>query len=72
MHIFILVVCNKVLGALLVADDGMRNEGVWAALGQSLGFMFSHHTHGFSCQTSNALKGFLRGTYPVSLLELNR
>ena len=34
------------LGALRVADDGMRNEGAWAALGQSLGLMFSQHTHG--------------------------
>ena len=31
------------LGALRVADDGMRNEGAWAALGQSLGFMFFQH-----------------------------
>ena len=29
------------LGALCVADDGMRNEGAWAALGQSLDFIFS-------------------------------
>ena len=60
------------LKALLVADDGMRNEGAWAALGQSLGFMSSQHIHGFSCQTSNALKSSLRGTCPVSLLELDR
>ena len=60
------------LGALCVADDGMRNEGAWAALGQSLGFMFSQHTHGFSCLTSDAPKGSLRGTNPVSLLELDR
>ena len=32
---------NTVLGALLVADDGIRNEGAWATLDQSLGFMFS-------------------------------
>ena len=32
---------NKVLGALCVANDGMRNEGAWVALSQSLGFMFS-------------------------------
>ena len=57
---------------LFVADDGMRNEGAWIALGQSLGFMFSQHTHGFSCLTSDAPKGSLRGTSPVSLLELNR
>ena len=49
------------LGALLVTDDGMRNEGAWAALSQSLGFMFSQHTHGFSCQTSDAPKSSLRG-----------
>ena len=29
------------LGVLLVADDGIRNEGAWIALGHSLGFMFS-------------------------------
>ena len=28
-------------GALCVADDGIRNKGAWATLGQSLGFMFS-------------------------------
>ena len=60
------------LGALHVADDGMRNEGAWAALGQSLGFMFSQHTHGFSCLTSDAPKGSLRGTCLVSLLELEQ
>ena len=38
-----------VLGALLIADDGIRNEGVWAALGQSLGFMFSQYIDGYSC-----------------------
>ena len=32
---------DTVLGALLVANDGMRIEGNWATLGQSLGFMFS-------------------------------
>ena len=58
------------LGALCVADDGIRNEGAWAALSRSCGFMFSQHTHGFSCLTSDALKDSLRGTYPVSLVEL--
>ena len=60
------------LGALCVADDGMRNEGAWVALGQSLGFMFSQHTHGSLRPTSNASKGSLRGTCPISLLELDR
>ena len=62
---------HKVLGALCVTNDGMRNEGAWAALGQSLGFMFSQHTHGSSCLTCDAPKGSLRGTCPVSLLELD-
>ena len=60
------------LGALCVTNDGMRNEGAWATLSQSLGFMFSQHTHGSSCLTSDAPKGFLRGTSPVFLLELDR
>ena len=60
------------LGALRVADDGMRNEGAWAALSQSLGFMFSQHTHGSSCLTSNAPKGSLRETSAVSLLKLDQ
>ena len=60
------------LGALCVVDDGMKNEGAWVALGQSLGFMFSQHTHGSSCLTSDAPKGSLRGTCPVSPLELDR
>ena len=60
------------LGALCVADDDMRNKGAWAALGQSLGFMFSQLIHGSSCLTSDAPKGSLRETYPVSLLELDR
>ena len=61
---------SGLLIALLVADDGIRNKVAWATLGQSLGFMFSQHTHGFSCLTSDALKDSLRGTYPVSLVEL--
>ena len=60
------------LGALCVVDDGMKNEGAWVALGQSLGFMFSQYTHGSSCLTSDAPKGSLRGTCPVSPLELDR
>ena len=60
------------LGALLVADDGMRNVSAWAALGQSLGFMFPQRTHGFSCQISNAPKGSLRGTCLISKLKLDR
>ena len=52
------------------ANDGMRNEGAWAALSQSLGFMFSQHTHDSSCLTSDV--PYLRGTSLVSLLELDR
>ena len=63
---------GDLLGALCVADDGMRNEGAWAALSQSLGFMFSQHTHGSSCLTSNAPKGSLRETSAVSLLKLDQ
>ena len=59
-------------GALWVADDGMRNDDAWAALSQSLGFMFSQHTHGSSCLTIDAFKGSLKGTSPVSLLKLDR
>ena len=60
------------LEALCVANKSMRNECAWAALSQSLGFMFSQHTHSFSCLTSDVPKGSLRGTSPVSLLELDR
>ena len=49
-----LLYTHTVLGALLVANDGMRNESVWAVLGQPLGSMFSQHTHGSSCLTSDA------------------
>ena len=52
--------------------DVMRNKGAWAALGQLLGCMFSQHIHGSSCLTSNAPKGFLRGTRQVSLLDLDQ
>jgi len=48
------------LEALCVANNGMRNEGAWAALSQSLGFMFSQHTYSSSCLTSDAPKGSLR------------
>ena len=54
------------LGALL-ADDGIRNKGVWVALSQSLDFMFSQNTHGSSCQTSNAPK---EGLFEGELLSL--
>ena len=37
---------TKVLGALLVAANGIRNKGAWVALGLSLGFMFSQHSYG--------------------------
>ena len=60
------------LGALCVTNDGMRNEGAWATLGQSLGFMFSQHTHGSSYLTSDAPMGSLKGTSLVSLLELDQ
>ena len=63
---------HTLLGALLVDDDGMRNKGAWAALGQSLGFMFSQQTHGSLCLTNDAPKSSLRGTCPVSLLDLDR
>ena len=62
---------RTVLEALFVAADGLGNEGAWATLGQLLGFMFSQRTHGSSCLTSDAPKGSLRGTFPVSLLELD-
>ena len=52
--------------------ESMRNKGVWVALGQSLGFMFSQHIDGSSCQIRNALKGSFKGTGSVSLLELDR
>ena len=60
------------LGALLVADDGMMNDGAWATLGQSFGFMFSQHIDGSSCLISNAPKGSLRGTCRTFLFELGR
>ena len=63
---------GDLLGALCVVDDGMRNEGAWVALSQSLGFMFSQHTHSSSCLTSDAPKGSLRGTNLVSLLKLDQ
>jgi len=59
------------LGALCVANDGIRNEGAWAALDQSRGFMFSQHTYGSLCLTSDAPKGSLRKTCLVSLVELD-
>ena len=60
------------LGVLCVTDDGMRNEGAWVVLGQSLGFMFSQYTHGSSYLTSDVPKGSLRGICPISLLKLDR
>ena len=60
------------LGALLVIDDGMRKDGAWVPLDQSLGFMSPQHTDGFLCQISNVPKGSLRGTCPSSLFELDR
>ena len=32
---------GDLLGALCVVDDGMKNEGAWAAFSQSFDFMFS-------------------------------
>ena len=32
---------GDLLGALCVVDDGMGNEGAWAAFSQSFDFMFS-------------------------------
>ena len=60
------------LGALFVADDGVMNDGAWAALGQSFGFMFSQHIDGSSCQISNAPKCSSRGICPTFLFELER
>ena len=40
------------LGALVITNDGMRgmrNEGAWAALNRSFGFMFSQYIDGYSC-----------------------
>ena len=68
---FSYLICT-ILETLLVADNGTRNEDAWAALGQPFGFMFFQHIDRFSCQISNALKGSLKGTYLVSLLELDQ
>ena len=58
-----------VLGALQVADDGMRNRSAWTTSGQSHGSMFSQDINDFSCLSSEALNCSLRGTSPVSLLD---
>ena len=57
------------LGALQVANDGMRNWSAWTTTGQSHGSMFSQDTNGSSCQSNEAPNCSLRGTSPVSLLD---
>ena len=47
-----------VLGALQVADDGMRKWSAWTTSGQSHGSMFSQDTNGSSCLSSEAPKLF--------------
>lgn len=59
------------LGALVGDGDGMRNYGVWAALGQPYGFMFPQHINVSLCQIHYAPKCSLRGTYPISQLKLD-
>ena len=59
------------LGALQVANDGMRKWSAWTTLGQSHGSMFSQDTNGSLCLSSKALKCFLKGTSLVSLLDSN-
>ena len=58
------------LGALVADYDGMRKWSAWATLGQSLGSMFSQDTNGSSCLSSEASNYSLKGTSPVSLLNL--
>ena len=59
------------LGVLRVANDGIRNEGAWIILDQLFDFMFFQHTYSSLCLTSDAAKGSLKETCPVSLLELD-
>ena len=61
---------SLMLGALRVADDGMRNWSAWTTSSQSLGSMFSQDTNGSSCLSSEAPNYSLRGTSPISLLDL--
>ena len=56
------------LGALQVADDGMRKLSACTTSGQSHGSMFSQDTNGSSYLSSEAPKCSLRGTSPVLLL----
>ena len=56
------------LGALQVADDGMRKLSAWTTSGQSHGSMFSQDTNGSSCLSSKAPRCSLGGTSPVLLL----
>ena len=60
---------HRVLGALQVADDGMRNWSAWTTSGQSHGSMFSQDTNGSSCLSSEAPNCSLRETSLVSLLD---
>ena len=60
---------HRVLGALQVADDGMRNWSAWTTSGQSHGSMFSQDTNGSSCISSEAPNCSLRETSLVSLLD---
>ena len=52
------------LGALQVADDGMRNRSAWTTSGQSHGSMFSQDTNGSSCLSSEASKLLFEGDKP--------
>ena len=56
---------NLVLGALVGDDDGMRNSGAWARLGQLYGFMSSQNINVSSCHIRYALKCSSRGKFPV-------
>ena len=61
---------DKVLGALAADYDGMWKWSAWATSGRSLDSMFSQHTNGSSCISGEAPNYSLRGTSPVSLLNL--
>ena len=63
---------DYMLGVFLIVDDGMMNEGAWAALGFLFDFLFSQHIDSSLCQISNTLKGSLRGTCLVSLFKLDQ
>ena len=44
------------LGALVGDDDGMRNSGTWAGLGQLYGFMSPQNINVSSCYIRDAFK----------------